>query len=156
MIYEPISLWSDAVEWHSNKPEEPLIPHDIPPKQWDTLGSDLFFWNNASYLLVSDYYSKFPLVRKLVNLRSETTIAHFKSIFEEFGIPSKLITGNDTQFTAASFQDFSKKYGFTHVTTSPYYPQANGFIERTVQTVKNIFQVQRIWLWPSSSHAMSA
>ena len=70
--------------------KEPLMPHDVPQKPWHTLGSDLFFWNNSPYLLVSDYYSKFPLVRKLSNIRSHTTIAHLKSIFEEHGIPSKL------------------------------------------------------------------
>ena len=51
-----------------------------------------------------------------------------------------LVTGNDTQFTSALFQEFCSTYGFTHVRTSLYYPQANGFIERTVQTVKNLFQ----------------
>lgn len=51
-----------------------------------------------------------------------------------------MITGNDTQFTSAAFQEFCHVYGFVHVTTSPYYPQSNGFIERTVQTVKNLFQ----------------
>lgn len=116
------------------------MPHDVPQKPWHTLGSDLFFWNNSPYLLLSDYYSKFPLVRKLDNIRSDTTIAHLKSIFEEHGIPSKIITGNDTQFTSALFQEFSSSYGFEHRTTSPYFPQANGFIERTVQTVKNLLQ----------------
>lgn len=60
-----------------------------------------FFWNNSAYLLVCDYYSKFPFVRKLNNIQSNTTIAHLKSIFEEQGIPSKVVTGNDTQFTSA-------------------------------------------------------
>jgi len=120
--------------------KEPLMPHDIPQKPWHTLGCDLFFWNNLSYLLLSDYYSKFPLVRKLNNIQSDTTIAHLKSIFEEHGIPNKLVTGNDTQFTSALFQEFCSTYGFTHLTTSPYYLQANGFIERTVQTVKNLLQ----------------
>ena len=120
--------------------KEPLMPHDVPQKPWHTLGSDLFFWNNSPYLLVSDYYSKFPLVRKLNDIRSDTTIAHLKSLFEEHGIPSKLITGNDTQFTSTLFQKFSNAYGFVHVTTSPYFSQANGFIERTVQTVKGLLQ----------------
>ena len=120
--------------------KESLMPHDVPQKPWHTLGSDLFFWNNSPYLLVSDYYSKFPLVRKLNDIRSDTTIAHLKSIFEEHGIPSKLITGNDTQFTSTLFQKFSNAYGFVHVTTSPYLSQANGFIERTVQTVKGLLQ----------------
>jgi hypothetical protein len=92
-----------------------------------------FFWNNESYLLVSGYYSKFPLIRKLRNIQSNTVIAYLKSIFEEHGIPSKFVTGNDTQFTSSGFTEFSKTYGFEHVTTSPYYSQANRFIERNVR-----------------------
>ena len=124
---------------HANV-KEPLTPHDIPPKPWHTLGSDLFFWNNESYLLISDYHSKFPVIRKLRNIQSNTVIAHLKSIFEEHGIPNKIVTGNDTQFTSSGFAEFSRTYGFEHVTTSPYYSQANGFIERNVQTVKNLLQ----------------
>ena len=77
---------------------------------------------------------------KLNKIQPDTTIAHLKSIFEEHGIPNKLVTGNDAQFTSALFQEFCSTYGFTHVRTSPYYPQASGFNERTIQTVKNLFQ----------------
>ena len=55
-----------------------------------------------------------------------------KSMFEEHGIPNKLITGNGTQLTASALQTFSKQYGFQHAITSLYRPQANGFIERNV------------------------
>ena len=118
--------------------KEPLLPHDVPQKPWDTLGSDIFHWNNANYLLVVDYYSKFPVVKKLTSIQSSAVIAHLKSIFEEHGIPSKLITDNGSQYTSAAFQEFSRSYGFTHVTSSPLYPQSNGFSERTVQTVKDL------------------
>ena len=69
-----------------------------------------------------------------------SSYAHIKSIFEEHGIPNKFVRGNDTQFTSSSFTEFSKAYGFEHVTASPYYSQANGFIERNVQKVKNLLQ----------------
>jgi len=45
--------------------KEPLLPHDVPPKVWHTLGSDIFFWNQTDYLLVVDYYSKFPVVKNV-------------------------------------------------------------------------------------------
>ncbi|KAK3752542.1 hypothetical protein QZH41_016321, partial [Actinostola sp. cb2023] len=75
-----------------------------------------------------------------LTLHNNTVIAHLKAIFEEHGIPSKFVTGHDTQFTSATFHDFSQTYGFVLVTTSPYYKQANGFIERNVGIIKNVLQ----------------
>lgn len=120
--------------------KEPLLPHDVPQKAWHTLCSDLFYWNSTYYLLVTDYYSKFPVVKKLTSTQSPTVIAHLKSIFEEHGIPSKLVTDNGHQYTSAAFHEFSHSCGFSHVPSSPLYPQSNGLIERTVQTVKDLLQ----------------
>ena len=109
-----------------------------PQKPWHTLGSDIFHWNNANYLLVVDYYSKFPVVKKLASIQSSAVIAHLKSVFREHGIPSKLVTDNGSQYTSAAFQEISRSYGFTHVTSSLLYPQSNGYSERKVQTVKDL------------------
>ena len=49
----------------------------------------------------------------------------------------------DLQFIAADFAKLADEYGFTSTTTSPRYPQANGEIERTVQTVKNMLKKTR-------------
>lgn len=46
----------------------------------------MLFWNNRSYLLLADYYSKFPLIRKLYDIKSETVSKHMKGILEEHGI----------------------------------------------------------------------
>ena len=126
---------------HQNEnKKEPLIPHDVPKRPWHTLGSDLFYWNNSNYLVIADYYSKFPIVRKLNNITSETVISHLKAIFEEHGIPERLISDNGTQYTSEAFRNFSRVWGFEHITSSPNYPQSNGFAERMVQTVKNLLQ----------------
>ena len=44
------------------------------------------------------------------------------------------------QFSSSSFVKFAKDYGFTHILTSPRYPQANGEVIRAVQTVKNLLK----------------
>nr|XP_037280719.1 uncharacterized protein K02A2.6-like [Rhipicephalus microplus] len=46
---------------------------------------------------------------------------------------------NGPQFSCKAFEDFGKTYGFTHVTSSPRYPQSNGEAERMVRTIKELF-----------------
>ena len=120
--------------------KEPLHPHDVPQRPWHTIGSDLFFWNNSAYLLACDYYSKFPLLRKLNNYPVKHKNCSPK-IFEEHGIPGKIVTGNHTLHSSPPLQ--FKMYGFTHTSRRQYYPQANGFIERNVQTVKHLLQKRK-------------
>ncbi|KAK3747909.1 hypothetical protein QZH41_010212 [Actinostola sp. cb2023] len=50
------------------------------------------------------------------------------------------VVANGPQFSCAEFQEFAKKYEFKHITSSPRYPQSNGLVERTVQTVKHILK----------------
>ena len=139
-MYELVKTCSPCQRHQKLNAKEPLLPHDVPAKAWHTLGSYIFFWNQTDYLLVVDYYSKFPVVKKFANTQSSTAIAHLKSVFEEHGIPNKFVTGNGPQYSSAAFQEFSHTYGFTYVTSSPLYPQSNGLCERTVQTVKNVLQ----------------
>ena len=51
-----------------------------------------------------------------------------------------MITDNGPQFDSKEMKEFSQSYEFQHITTSPYYPQANGLVERTVKTVKTLLE----------------
>ena len=33
---------------------------DVPPHAWHTLDTDLFYWNKIDYLVIEDYFSKYP------------------------------------------------------------------------------------------------
>jgi len=48
----------------------------------------------------------------------------------------RIISDNGPQFIARDFREFIRITGMTHVRTSPYYPQANGKIERWHKTLK--------------------
>ena len=67
-------------------------------------------------------------------------ITAFKTVFARFGIPKKLVTDNGPQYSSEDFHRFAKDYNFTHVTSSPYFPQSNGCAERAVQTIKNVLK----------------
>ena len=92
------------------------------------------------HLLVIDYYSRFIEIAKLTSTTSQAIVSHLKSIFSRYGIPERLISDNGPQYASAEFADFARKYGFDHITSSPYYPQANGEAERAVATVKRILE----------------
>ena len=52
------------------------------------------------------------------------------------GVTPRIISDNGPQFIARDFKEFIRLCGMTHVRTSPYYPQANGKIERWHKTLK--------------------
>ena len=113
-----------------------MIPSEIPSRPWQTVSADLFYVHKSWFLVVVDYYSNFPFVRKLHSLTAESVANAVKPLFAENGIPETLLCDNGTQFTSAEFQQLSSRYGFEIVTSSPHYPRGLGFVERQVQTVK--------------------
>ncbi|CAK1597865.1 unnamed protein product [Parnassius mnemosyne] len=123
----------------SNAPtKEPMIPVEIPDLPWFKVGSDLFEYRKKYYLILVHYYSSFVEVKKLENITSQVVIRSMKEIFSRHGIPEILISDNGTQYSSREFKQFSTDWGFTHITSSPNYPQANGKSERAVQTVKSL------------------
>ncbi len=67
---------------------EPLMPHETPSRAWQIVGTDLFVINRETYLLVSDYYSKFPFVYMIPSpVTSTAVIGKMKSLFAEQGVP---------------------------------------------------------------------
>lgn len=124
-------------EYGNSQAPEPLMPHEVPTRPWQVIATDLFTLENKDYLLVADTYSKYPIVRYLRGqATSSIIIQHLKEIFAEHGTPEKVISDNGPQYSSSKFQEFADDWNFQHTTSSPRYPQSNGFIERQVQTVK--------------------
>ena len=119
---------------------EPMIPSLLPDRPWHKVGMDLFYWDQATYLLIVDYYSRYIEVSRLSSESAQEVIRHTKSIFARHGIPAEVVSDNGPQFTSEEFQRFSKQYCFSHKTSSSYYPQGNGEAERAVQTVKMLLK----------------
>ena len=91
-------------------------------------------------MLVVDYYSKYPLVRKLKDFSSQEIINLTKQIFGEQEIPERLISDNDPHYSSTLFKQFSREWGFEPYTSSPRYPQSNGLAEHCVQAIKSAMQ----------------
>ena len=92
-----------------------------------------------NYIITACYYAKFPFIQKLgKDCTSKAIVGYFQKQFGEQGIPNKLVSDNGPQFSSTTFKQFAERWDFNHVTTSPHYAQANGFIERNIKTIKSI------------------
>ena len=73
-------------------------------------------------------------------MTSNELICHTISIFARHGIPQEVRSDNGPQYSSSAFSKFAQEYGFSHVTSSPRYPQSNGEAERAVKTSKRLIK----------------
>ena len=92
------------------------------------------------YLVVGDYFSKFLIVRKIPNTSTHVVIKELGMIFTEFGRPFVLKSDNGPCFASREFHDFLEFYKIHHITSSPHYPQSNGFAEALVGILKKLME----------------
>ncbi|XP_030853177.1 uncharacterized protein K02A2.6-like [Strongylocentrotus purpuratus] len=120
--------------------KETLMPHDIPDRPWEKVGTDLFELNKKHYLVTVDYLSNFWEIDRLYDLGSRAVIGKLKSHFARYGIPSTVISDNGPQYSSEDFAKFSKRWQFDHVTISPRHSQANGKVEAAVKAAKRLLK----------------
>ena len=118
--------------------QKTLEPSEVTSRPWQVVRTDLFSWDGDEYLFLCDYYSKFPIIMKIPRGQStgNTLVNLTKCVFPEQGLLQVIISDNGPHYDCKSYREFSKEWDFQHITSSPRYPQSNGFIERQVQTVK--------------------
>ena len=117
--------------------KEPLISTSLPKYPWQKVAADLFALQGSNYLVIVDYFSRYPEVIQLRSTTSMSIVNAPKSTFARHGIAEVLMTDNGPQFSSVEFGEFAKRYNFTHITSSPHYPASNGQAERAVQTIKH-------------------
>ena len=125
---------------HQHQRAQPMTPSELPELPWQKVATDLFEWNNDNYVLVTDYYSRYIEVAKLNRSTAGEVILRLKSIFARHGLPEVVVSDNGPQYSSELFEQFAEDYQFEHITSSPYFPQANGEAERAVRTVKDMLR----------------
>ena len=92
--------------------KEPLLPREVPQRPWQKLGADIFELNSNSYLVVVDYYSKYPELCLLKDKTAGSVIISMKSMFAPHGIPDQVVADN-MPFSSKRFRQFARDWGFT-------------------------------------------
>ena len=105
----------------------------------EKIGVDYFSLLNQDYLLLVDYFSKYPEVIPVSSKTAGATIKVMHSVFSRLGIPDTIVA-DSMPFNIAEFKDFSQTWNFNIMTSSPNFPQSNGLVERNVQTIKRVIR----------------
>ena len=117
---------------------ESPCPTPLPSHPWEKVGADLCTFNNRNYLVLVDYYSRWIEIKLLSITSTSAVVNQCQKIFAVHGIPDEFHSDNGPQFASKEFCSFVDHYGFTVMTRSPYFAQANRAAESAVKTAKRI------------------
>ena len=93
--------------------------------------------------VVTDDYSRFPEVEIIKSTSAKTVILNL-DIFSRQGIPQAVWTDNGPPFQGEDFRNFGNDLGFTHRCITPLWPQANGEVERFMDTLLKAIRTAHI------------
>ncbi|XP_055527261.1 uncharacterized protein K02A2.6-like [Wyeomyia smithii] len=116
----------------SSNPPEPMTRRALPEKPWVDIAMDFLGpMPSGEYLLVViDYYSRYIEIEIMTRITAQDTIKRLKRIFRTWGPPRTITLDNAKQFISTEFKEYCSTYRIHLNHTSPYWPQANGEVER--------------------------
>jgi len=85
------------------------------------------------------YYSKWIEIIQLKNITANHIVQLLKGIFVADGVPQIIVCDN-VPFESFEFKTFANNNNIEMRYSSPHYPRSNELAERTVQTVKMMFE----------------
>lgn len=96
--------------------------------------------NGHLYIIMAiDYFIKWVKAVSLsVVTMKNTTKFIWRDIICRYGVPSKIITDNATNFVGKDLELLCKKFEIHHHRSSPYRPQMNGAVEVANKNLKKI------------------
>ena len=105
---------------------------------WKTIATDLFVFQDKTYILIIDLFSHFSVVRQLHGESTKVVLNALKDIFSNFGIPESIIGDNGPCYKSQEFNTFCAKFEINHITGASYNHQANSIAECMIETIKQL------------------
>ena len=113
--------------------KEPLIHHDVPKHAWHTLERYIMYTNRRLLQQIPDR-------TKAQQCQFDDRVQPPTRNHRRARHPTKNYV---RQLPPKQLKIRHQIYGIEHVTSSPLFPQSNGCIERTVQTIKRMLTKAR-------------
>ncbi|XP_058816725.1 uncharacterized protein K02A2.6-like [Topomyia yanbarensis] len=122
---------------------EPLQIRAMPAKPWSHLSGDFLgpLPNGKFLFVLVDYYSRYCVVEIMSTTTSAMIIQRLERIFTRLGLPDVLTTDNAANFCSQEFRDFCVDNGIKLAHTTPYWPAANGEVERQNRSILKALRI---------------
>lgn len=116
---------------------EPMRRRELPSEPWQHIATDYLgpLPSGHSLLVVVDYYSRYVEIEIMTKTDSTETIKRLSIIFARFGLPISITADNGRQFVSEEFRNYCETYNMQLVSTTPYWPQMNGEVERQNRSI---------------------
>ena len=132
---ENLGIVCERCQQQRNKPATTFSDSWLYPEApWERVHADFAEYEDRLYLLLVDAHSKWLEIQEMgTHATAAQTIGAMRRVFSCHGLPNRLVTDNEPQFTEWDFQYFMRYIGIKHQLTPLYNPASIGQAERLVQ-----------------------
>ena len=124
---------------------EPVRSTTLPEGPWQEISIDLLDVSNGEHLLfVVDYHSRWIEAILLKKTDAQHVIKSMEAIFRTHCLPETVRSDNGPPFASKEFEAFLEYLGIEHKKGVPYWPQSNGEVERSSETILKIVRIARL------------
>jgi hypothetical protein len=109
-----------------------MIPPSWPFTVWGLYIVGPFPCNIGGYrflYVAIDKFTKWPTATPVVKINKQSAVKFIKSIICRFGVPNRIITDNESQFTSGAFQGYCEDLGIQICYASVAHLEINGHLE---------------------------
>ncbi|XP_062557896.1 uncharacterized protein K02A2.6-like [Armigeres subalbatus] len=124
---------------------EPLRIRDLPSASWIHLSGDFLgpLPDGCYIFVLIDLYSRFVLAEPMKQTTTGEVIRFLKESFTRMGLPCVLTFDNARNFSSQELKDYCVDKGIKLTHTTPYYPSANGEVERQNRSILKVLKIAR-------------
>jgi len=130
---------------YQRRPEVPLMKYDDTARPLDRVHIDLTGplpttkgLKHRYIMVIKDYLTKYvwfiPLKTKTAQEVAEAFVGEFVC---QAGVPGRLVSDRGNEFVNQLLMNISRVMGINRVSTTPYNPRADGFVENHNKTLKD-------------------